>query len=176
MLPCRLFSFTHTHSSSLVLFSITSYHPVREVGRSKNRWPQGKIMLSSLFPPVRQQRWGEGRWILLTIPEEFPNYVRALLPTYVNQTLAQGPFFHFIHPFSLCLYILQNLAQDHNSQCLCWSLLGRSNLSHLILWSILLVNSSLGLTCCSHLFPLPDCVKSEKQGLDLSSLHTISVS
>lgn len=55
-------------------------------------------------------------------------------------SLAQGAFFHFIHLFSLCLYVLPNLPQNHYHQNLHWSsLLERSNLSHLISWSVLLV-------------------------------------
>lgn len=121
------FLFAHAHSSSLVLLAITSYHPERASGKVKeNRWPWGKIIVSSLFPQYssrgEENRQEEGR-ILLTIPKEFPDGIRVLLPDYVHQTSAWGASFHFVHLFFLCLHVLQNLAQNHNPQCLHWSLL-----------------------------------------------------
>ena len=128
----------------------------------------------------------KGGWILLIVPKESPlpptsHTLRARpVSSLCEPHLGLGSIFHFtcLFPHSLCSYILQNPAQNHNFQLFHrYSQLERSfSSSHLVLWSVLTNVSliwSFMLLNTSHL--LTRLCWLWRQGPDLSFLYTVSV-
>lgn len=81
--------------------------------------------------------------------------VHVLCLACVNRILGLGSIFHFtcLFPHSLCLYILQNPAQNHNFQLFHrYSQLERGfSSSHPVLWSVPTTWVWPGLSCCLYL-------------------------
>lgn len=136
--------------TSLVLLCITSYYPVianRKVKENRGPWGNSKVSSLSVSSNPTADKKEKGGWILLIVPKESPlpptsHTLRARpVSSLCEPHLGLGSIFHFtcLFPHSLCLYILQNPAQNHNFQLFHrYSQLERSfSSSHPVLWSVL---------------------------------------